>query len=72
MEIASKEAQNMDMDERDSQMEYDEEVNLTKKRMATQERKDKNKPKEKVTRKKTPQQQRRTGRQPKKRKTERM
>jgi hypothetical protein len=29
MEIAAKEAQNMDMDESDSQMEYDEEVNLT-------------------------------------------
>ena len=66
------------MDENDSKMDYDEEINLTKKRietellMATQGRKDKNKPKEKVKRKKTPQQQRRTGRQTKKRKTDMM
>ena len=55
-----------------------EEVKLTKKGiepklpMATQGRKDKNKPKVKVKRKKTPQQQRRTGRQTKNMKTDRM
>ena len=64
MEITAKEGQ--EKDESDSQMYYDEEINMTKKRietkfpMATHGRKYQNTPKEKVTRKKTPYQQRTT------------
>ena len=56
----------MDMDESGSKMDYDEEINQTKKRIETElpkvthGTKDKNWPKEKVTRKKTPYQQRTT------------
>ena len=57
MEITAKEGQ--EKDESDSQMYYDEEINMTKKRietkfpMATHGRKYQNTPKEKVTRKRT-------------------